>query len=307
MTDELRRRLAEKLRGSLTEDEPMARHTSLRVGGPADLFAVPADLEDLVGLAAILKEAGEPFQVIGGGYNLLIRDGGIRGVVISLERLNALEQTAPERIRAAAGVRNHELVRFAEGMGLAGLEFLCGIPGTVGGALAMNAGAHGGEILPRVESLTTLRNGRVCRRNQAQLDYGYRTLKIEAGEIIVEAEFALKSDDPAAICERVRGLLMQRGGSQKVGLPNAGSFFKNPTGNQAWRLIDDAGLRGSRVGAAQVSEVHTNFLVNAGGATARDFEELAGRIKAAVLEKSGIVLEEEVRIIGEARGRDHED
>ncbi|HYS42916.1 MAG TPA: UDP-N-acetylmuramate dehydrogenase, partial [Geobacteraceae bacterium] len=191
------------------------------------------------------------------------------------------------------------LVRFAEERRLAGLEFLIGIPGTAGGALSMNAGAHGEAILDRLDTLTTLSGGELGTRTRAELEYGYRFLKLAPGEIIVAATFRLDAGTPAEIEERIERFLAHRRNAQRVGQPNAGSFFKNPEGEQAWRLIDAAGLRGYRVGGAQVSEVHANFLVNRGGATARDFLELAGVIRERVKATAGIELEEEVRIVGE--------
>lgn len=287
------------MRGEILRDEPMARHTSLRVGGPADFFVTPADPDDMRALLAILAETGTPWLAVGGGYNLLIRDGGFRGVVISPARMTTLERLERNRAGVGAGVANGRLTAFLRDEGLAGLEFLCGIPGTVGGALAMNAGAHGGAILDRVEDILTVGTAGVERKRREQLDYGYRYLRLQPGEIIIGATFVLDSDDPRWISERIDGYRAHRTASQQVGFPNAGSFFKNPPGQAAWRLIEDAGLRGVRVGGAQVSEVHTNFLVNRGGATAADFLALAARIKDAVKLKSGTALEEEVKIFGD--------
>lgn len=291
--------IAQAVRGELLRDEPLARHTSLKVGGPADLFVIPADRDDLQTLIDKLLVAQIPYLVVGGGYNILARDGGFRGVVISLRALNRLEELSGSRIGAEAGATNGALVRFAEERSLTGLEFLIGIPGTVGGALAVNAGAHGEAVLDRVESLTTLRDGRVFVAKQEELSFGYRHLALGPGEIVLAATFHMAPGSAKAIEERIEGFLAHRRTAQRVGYPNAGSFFKNPPGKQAWQLIDAAGLRGFRVGGAQVAEAHANFLVNRGGATARDFIELAGLIKAKVKEVSGIALEEEVRIVGE--------
>lgn len=291
--------IAQVVRGEILRDEPLVRHTSLKVGGPADLFVTPADRDDLQTLVDRLLAAKIPYLVVGGGYNLLVRDGGFRGVVISLRALNRLEDLPSARVSAEAGASNGALVRFAEERSLAGLEFLIGIPGTVGGAIAVNAGAHGEAVLDRVESLTTLREGRVVVTDKEKLTFGYRQLVLVPGEIVLAATFRLASGNAAAIEERIEGFLAHRRTAQRVGYPNAGSFFKNPPGKQAWQLIDAAGLRGSLIGAAQVAEAHANFLVNRGGATAKDFIELAGLIKAKVKEQSGILLEEEVRIVGE--------
>jgi UDP-N-acetylmuramate dehydrogenase len=298
LTVDTRALLAAALRGELRFDEPMARHTSLKVGGPADFFALPADVADLTALMAVVIETGMPYLVVGGGYNLLVRDGGFRGVVISPERLCGVETLPGCRLRAEAGVTNQMLVGIAGEEQLSGLEFLCGIPGTVGGALSMNAGAHGGSVLELVESLTTLQEGKVTVTPKEKLRYGYRHLELKPGEIVLAAVFSLAAGNAGEIEGRIKACLDQRRSSQQVGHPNAGSFFKNPEGRQAWRLIDEAGLRGYRTGGAQVSEVHSNFLVNRGGATAADFLELARFIKEKVRQQSGMELEEEVRIVG---------
>jgi UDP-N-acetylmuramate dehydrogenase len=281
------------------DNEPLARHSSLKVGGPADIYITPADLADLQSVLIALGETALPWLVIGGGYNLLARDGGYRGAVISLKRLSRLEQLDGNRIVAEAGVTNDKLVRFAAERCLTGLEYLIGIPGTVGGALCMNAGADGEDILTRVESLTIVREGDVKVKDRDELNYGYRFLSLGSGEIVIAATLRMTVGKALENEERIEAHLARRRNAQGVGYPNAGSFFKNPQGKQAWRLIEDAGLRGYRVGGAQVSEVHTNFLVNRGGAKSADFIELAGIIKDKVKEQSGIILEEEVRIIGE--------
>lgn len=299
MTRGLAAQLRSRVRGELLCDEPLALHTSLRVGGPADIFVAPADPDDLRELMLLITETGMPHLLIGGGYNLLVRDGGFRGVAISLRNFRRLERLPGNRISSGAGVTNGALVRFAEEKCLAGLEFLVGIPGTVGGALSMNAGAHGEAILDRLESLTTLCGGEIRIRRREELEYGYRRLEISDGEIIVDATFLMHEGKPAEIEERIERFLVHRRNAQRVTHPNAGSFFKNPEGEQAWRLIDTAGLRGHRIGGAQVSEVHANFLVNRGGAMARDFLQLAALIKERVKVASGILLEEEVRIVGE--------
>jgi UDP-N-acetylmuramate dehydrogenase len=296
---ELVSQLGQVLRGTLLVNEPMSRHTSLQVGGPADCFAVPADVADLRKLLDFLSINQVPRMVIGGGYNLLVRDGGCRGVIISLEALSRLECTEQSLVYAEAGVSNRQLAEFAEELALSGLEFLVGIPGRLGGAVAMNAGAGGHEIADRLESVTTLNKGEVAEINKEQLHFGYRFMQLEPGEIVLGASFKLEKGNRPMIKEHMEALLNQRRSSQRVGYPNAGSFFKNPPAQAAWQLIDQAGLRGYRVGGAQVSEVHTNFLVNRGGATAADFIALAEHIRQRVLETAGIMLEEEVKIIGE--------
>lgn len=276
----------------------MAGHTSLKVGGPADCYVQPADLSDLTALLNLLQVEKIPYLVIGAGFNLLVRDVGIRGVVISLGRLAEVGIEAG-RLNAEAGSRNQEVTKHAAEMGLSGLEFLCGIPGTLGGALAMNAGAHGQAVLEKVETLTTIRNGKILARKREELDFGYRFHRLAPGEVIVSASFRLEAGTKEEIEQRMADCLAHRREHQKVAFPNAGSFFKNPPEGPAWKFIDAAGLRGYKIGGAQVSEAHANFLVNRGGATAKDFLELAALIKKRVKESSGVVLEEEVRVVGE--------
>ena len=295
--------LIDTLRGSfageLREQEPLSRHTSLRVGGPADFFAVPRDSDDLATLLRVLDEHGVSFLVVGGGYNLLVRDGGFRGAVISLEKFQNLAVRPFGEIRAEAGGRNIDLARLAEAHGLSGFEYLVGIPGTVGGALRMNAGAHGGEIFDHLVSLELTGPGGRQQLDKKTLNYGYRRLQLEPNKIIIAANFQLSRGSREEISAAMDSCLQKRRETQQVRFPNAGSYFKNPPGRSAWKLIDDAGLRGYTVGGAQVSDVHTNFLVNRGGATASDILGLAAVVKEKVAAQSGIILEEEVRIVGE--------
>ncbi|MFA7059805.1 MAG: UDP-N-acetylmuramate dehydrogenase [Pedobacter sp.] len=287
------------IRGQLLRNEPMSRHTSLKVGGPADLYAVPEDADDLQNLLHWLSKQNIPWLTIGKGYNLLVRDKGIRGAVISLERLNRITDAGERRILAEAGAENLDVVHFAQELGLGGISFISGIPGTVGGAIKMNAGAYGSGILERTESLTLLRDGHVAKFRMEELDYGYRHLKLQPEDIVLTAIFNLDEREAHLTSEEIRKDFDLRRSKHNVGFPSAGSFFKNPAGQAAWRLIDAAGMRGRRVGGAQVSEVHSNFLVNTGGATTRDFLELATLVKDAVFSISKVTLEEEVRIVGE--------
>ena len=263
------------------------------------MFAIPADLDDLRLLMGFIASAEVPCLVIGGGYNLLVRDGGIRGVAISLRNLRRLDKLPGNRVRSEAGVTTGEFVRFAEERSLAGIEFLIGIPGTVGGALSVNAGAHGEAIMDRLETLDILSGEEMVIKGRQELSFGYRHLDLAPGEVIIGATFRLDPGSGVEIEDRIEGFLAHRRITQRVSYPSAGSFFKNPEGMQAWRIIDEAGLRGHRIGGAQVSEVHSNFLVNRGGATAQDFLALAALIKQRVRQQSGIELEEEVRIAGE--------
>ena len=277
----------------------MCLHTSLKAGGPADLFAIPEDAEDLQNLLAWFGERNIPWMPIGRGYNLLVRDKGIRGAVISLERFNRITTIGGTLIRAEAGAENLAVVRYAQKRGLGGIGFISGIPGTVGGAIKMNAGAYGEGILARTDHLTLLRRGNIGDFRIEELDYGYRHLKLEDGDIVLAAVFKLDDREPHHTEEEIRKDLELRRSKHNVGYPSAGSFFKNPHGQASWRLIDAAGMRGAKVGGAQVSEVHSNFLVNTGGATSQDFLDLATVVKNAVFTTSGVTLEEEVRIVGE--------
>jgi UDP-N-acetylmuramate dehydrogenase len=280
----------------------MARHTSLKVGGPADLFVSPDDIDDLKAVLDRVGREGIPYRAIGGGSNLLVKDGGIRGCVISLRRLRQVTVLAGGKVEAAAGAASSEVSLCAADHSLSGVEFLCGIPGTFGGAIAMNAGAYGEAILEKVELLTTIGAEGVRVRRAHELEFGYRHFHLPHGEVVVSAQLRLFPGDAAEISQRMAENLAHRGSVQKVGFPNAGSFFRNPDGGTAWRLIDQAGLGGVTVGGAQVSEVHANFLVNRrGDATASDFLRLADLTKLRVKAVTGVDLEEEVRIMGEDR------
>ena len=286
-------------RGILLCDEPMSRHTSLKVGGPADLYAVPEDLDDLLVLIKELDQAGMARMVIGGGYNLLVRDGGIRGAVISLEKLNLIEQLAGDTIKAWAGAENLQVVRFGQKLGLGGIGFISGIPGTVGGAVRMNAGAYGNGLLDRMAGLTLLRNGQLLELPRAAVQYGYRSLELQPQDIILAVTLQLEQTDPTVTEAEISKDLELRRTKHNVGYPSAGSFFKNPAGQAAWKLVDAAGMRGHQVGGAQMAELHSNFLINRGGASASDCLLLSAEVKQAVLATSGVQLEEEVRIVGE--------
>ena len=277
----------------------MSRHTSLKVGGPADLFALPLDPDDLKSLISQLSSAGLPWMAIGRGYNLLVKDGGIRGAVISLERFNRIEDRGEGLILAEAGAENLDVVRFGQNLGLGGIGFISGIPGTIGGAVRMNAGAYGQGLLERAVCLNLLRDGQIREFCISEFDYGYRTLSLQPGDILLSVLLKLEDRDSELTEEEIRKDLELRRTKHNVGFPSAGSFFKNPPEQAAWKLIAASGMRGMAVGGAAVSELHGNFLVNRGGATAADFLMLAEKVKAAVQKASGILLEEEVRIVGE--------
>lgn len=289
---------ADRIRGEVTYDEPLARHTSLKVGGPADLFILPADVEDLALVLAFLQEQEIPFFVLGGGYNLLVRDGGFRGAAVSLKNLQGLSLDRYELI-VEAGLPNIRAVDAAVTTGLSGLEFLACIPGSIGGALRMNAGAHGASIGDLVTSMTIVTAEGVREVPKQELTFGYRHFGLGDGEVIAGARLALSPAPVKEMKERIAAYREHRRQSQNVGYPSAGSFFKNPTQVPAWRLIDEAGFRGRRIGGAQVSENHCNFFVNRGGAKAADFLALAAEVKQEVFNRTGIILEEEVKLLGE--------
>jgi UDP-N-acetylmuramate dehydrogenase len=297
------------LRGRLLLDESMAKHVSWRAGGHADRAYIPADLDDL---AVFLRSrpAGEALCFVGLGSNLLVRDGGFRGTVVLMHSTHGSISVQGNRVVAAAGVAAPKVARFAATHAMAGAEFLAGIPGTVGGALAMNAGCYGSETWEFVETVRTLdRHGALHERARDVFDIGYRHCvpkALEDGdEWFVEATFRFRAGDATAARQRIRELLARRIASQPLGLPNAGSVFRNPEGDFAARLIEAAGLKGFASGGAQVSEKHANFIVNPEhgtpkGATAADIEALIVHVRRTVLERFGVDLIPEVRIIGEA-------
>ncbi len=286
------------MRGILLESEPMSRHTSWRAGGLADRCYRPADLEDFREFLSGLPE-GEPVEVVGLGSNLLVRDGGIRGTVILLHK--ALDSVSEEAgmIHAQAGVACAKVARFSAGRGWRGAEFFAGIPGTVGGALAMNAGCYGGETWKIVEKVETVdRAGNLRVRTPSEFSVGYRSVKIPEKEWFVSAWFRLACGEGGM--EEIRKMLKKRIAAQPLELPNAGSVFRNPQGDHAARLIESCGLKGKRMGGAMVSQKHANFIVNVGEASASDIERLIEEVRNAVRKETGVELEREVRIIGEA-------
>jgi UDP-N-acetylmuramate dehydrogenase len=292
--------MAPGLCGELRLEEPLARHTSWRVGGPARRFYRPADAADL---ALFLRglDPEEPLLWLGLGSNLLVGDAGFDGTVIQTQGcFTALERIGERRVRAEAGVSCAKAARFAARAGLAGCEFLAGIPGTMGGALAMNAGAYGGETWQWVGAVSTIdRRGVIRRRAQREFAIGYRNVQAPPGEWFLDTELQLVPGDPQASLERIRELLERRGRTQPIGLPSCGSVFRNPPGDHAARLIEAAGLKGQRIGGAQVSEKHANFIINTGDATAADIRALIALVQSEVERTSGIRLMPEVHRVGE--------
>lgn len=290
-----------ELRGTLRHDEPMTKHTSWRVGGTADHYYQPADIEDLALFFSQLDN-DEPITWVGLGSNLLVRDGGIRGTVIATSGvLNGLSKVGELTVRAEAGVACAKVARFCARQSLQGAEFLAGIPGTMGGALAMNAGAFGGETWNIVSAVETLgHDGKLLRRSPRDYTIAYRSVKGPQQEWFVAAELTLKPGDSEVSLAKIKECLNKRGDTQPIQQPNAGSVFKNPPGDYSARLIEVSGLKGYCIGGACVSDKHANFIVNTGEATAADIENLIEHVAATVKQKHGVALEREVRIIGEA-------
>lgn len=290
-------------RGSLRSNEPMANHVSWRAGGSVARAFFPADLDDLENFLGAVRH-DEPLLLVGLGSNLLVRDGGFDGTAIFTHgALDTLRREEDGSFFVEAGVASPKLARFAGKQGCAEAEFLAGIPGTVGGALAMNAGCHGGETWRYVERVLMVnrRGERIIRRPEDfAIGYRHAGLKSSTDEIFAGAWFRFPPGDADAARERIKELLERRVATQPLALPNAGSVFRNPPDDHAARLIEAAGLKGARIDGAQVSEKHANFIVNRdGGATATAIEMLIGRVQAEVAEKFGISLVREVRIVGD--------
>ena len=278
----------------LKRDEPLAGRTTFGIGGSADMLLEPGNDDQFAAAWTAARRSGQPVHVLGGGSNVLIRDDGVRGIVISTRRMKDRNPVKRgDHVVARAGMPLRRVVRWAMDSGLAGLECLVGIPGTVGGAVHMNAGGKHGYIGERVHSLWCVsEDGSLVCRSAGDVQWEYRRTSV--WEPIVAVEFLLQRDSKAAILERSRAILAQKARSQPMGKRSAGCFFKNPTGQSAGRLIDEAGLKGLTVGGARVSEKHANFIVNLGNATAADVLSLSGTIRDRVRARAGIVLENEV-------------
>jgi UDP-N-acetylmuramate dehydrogenase len=287
------------LRGEVRHAEPMSRHTSWRAGGPAERFYLPADVDDLSRFLGELDDATSIFW-IGVGSNLLVRDGGIRGVVISASRiLRDLERIDEHTIRAGAGLPCTQVARQCVRWGIGPAEFFAGIPGTIGGALAMNAGAHGGETWERVASVRTInRQGDIRVRMPSDYTVGYRSVTGPANEWFLDATLRFEPGQSSSP-ERMSEMLERRKSTQPLGLPSCGSVFRNPPGDHAARLIEAAGLKGFSIGGAEVSEKHANFIINRNKATATDIEKLIEHVQQTVRDVHGVDLVHEVRIVGE--------
>ena len=292
-------RATDSLRGDLRFEEPMSRHTSWRIGGPAEKYYTPADLDDLAAFLSGL-DPDMPVSWFGLGSNLLVRDGGIRGVVIAGAGVSrVLEDMGDQRVRVGSSVPCTQLARQCIRWGYGPSEFFAGIPGSVGGALAMNAGAHGGETWERVSSVCTIdRQGVIHRRTRDDYTIGYRSVTGPADEWFIEAELAFDPDQTPSM-ERQKAMLERRRTTQPLGLPSCGSVFRNPPGDHAARLIEAAGLKGHRIGGAEVSPKHANFIINADHASAADIEALIDHVQQTVFDVHGVRLQHEVRMVGD--------
>lgn len=279
--------------------EPLAKHTSFRIGGPAEVMAFPKTEEELSQILKVSKELDIKWVILGAGTNVLAPDEGLGGLVICLKDcMNGMEPLEGERIRVISGVTMSRAAVFASKLGLSGMEFAHGIPGTVGGGVYMNAGAYGGEIGQICESVTVMdRQGRTRTLSREEMGFSYRHSVLEdTGDIVLSAVFHLTRDTPEGVMGRMKELLSKRSASQPLDLPSAGSAFKRPAAGYAAALIDGAGLKGFQVGGAAISSKHAGFAVNLGGATAGDVKELLRQVSDRVYESAGIRLEPEIRI-----------
>ncbi|MFH1138916.1 MAG: UDP-N-acetylmuramate dehydrogenase [Pseudomonadota bacterium] len=291
--------------GRVRRDQPLAGLTTFRLGGPAAAFVEPENRDELAAVLRLARELALPLFILGGGSNVLFRDGGFPGVVIRLGRGLAGVEAVPDldrpgaRVTVGAAERNARLVRYCLEKGLSGLEFLAGIPGRVGGALAMNAGAHGGEIanaLAELEIMTP--DGQIAALARSEIKARYRGLELPAGAVILSGTFHLAPADPREVKSAVAGLLARRLAGQPRGVHSAGCVFRNPAGQSAGRLIDQAGLKGLMVGRAFVAPEHANFIVHRGGAAAWQVLALMEAVKSAVKARFGLDLEPEIKIVG---------
>lgn len=284
-------------RGHISLNEPLSKHTSFRIGGPADYYLEPADNDDVVHIVIYLRQQHIPFVIIGKGSNILVSDEGIRGAVLSLEAGLSNINVGGDRVIVQAGLTIARFVDFCIQHGYKGVEMLPGIPGTIGGALMMNAGAYGGEISDYLVDVMVLRDDKVITVAKQDAGFVYRRSGFQ-GDIILSASFNLPTGDKAEIMKMRRDLLIKRNQAQPVNFPNSGSMFKNPPGSYAAKLIEESGLKGTRAGDAQISEKHANFIVNHGVASAEDVLSLIELARNAVMKKFGISLDLEVKLVG---------
>ena len=287
-------------RESILFDEPMSKHTTFEIGGPADVYVIPHSLEDLAHVCRACKDTMAPLYVVGCGSDLLVADAGLRGVVVQVADNLSQITVQDDILRVQAGATNAQVAETAQMAGLSGYEFACGIPGSIGGAAIMNAGAYNGEFKDACVELTCIdAEGSFITITRQDADWGYRhSMMSDAGYVVAEAVLQLHPDDPIAIRARMDELQAKRADKQPLELPSAGSTFKRPEGHFAGKLIQDSGMQGHRVGGAQVSTKHAGFVVNVGNASAADVLNLITDVQAAVRDRYGVELEPEVRMWG---------
>lgn len=298
---EIVERLRREVQGPVSEDTPTGRYTTVGIGGPADILVEATCSEDVAAVCRIASETGTPMRVLGAGSNVLISDRGVRGIVLHMGRRFRDIRFDGARVFAEAGATLPRLAKQAADRGLSGIEFGGGIPGTVGGAVVMNAGAHGGEIAQIAKEVYVVdRTGQTVRYEGEEMQFSYRRSRLSGVYdcVVVGATFELTPDDPERVRERMRAFALRRRETQPLGVASSGSVFKNPPGDYAGRLVEAAGLKGLREGQAMVSEVHGNFIVNLGGATSDDVLRLIDRVRQQVKSRFGIQLQLEVELIG---------
>jgi|SRR3989304_3361710 len=283
--------------GKINLNHSLASYTSMKVGGPADYFLEPKDKADLVAIVRFFQQNNFPYMMIGRGSNMIIHDDGIRGAVISLESALTRVALEDELVMAESGARLTKLVDFCIQNSLGGLEWAAGIPASVGGAIVMNAGAHGNEIKDSLVDVDALRGGSVVRVRKEDAGFAYRTSSF-VKDVVLSGRFRLAKADKEEILKRKSELIARRNATQPLSLPNSGSMFKNPPGTFAAKLIEQAGLKGKRIGGVQISEKHSNFMVNLGDARAEDVVRLIDLARRTIYQNAGILLELEVKLVG---------
>ena len=293
--------LVQKLPGSVLWKEPMQKHTTFRIGGPADIMILPNSIEELHEILGIIRDADVSYMVVGAGSNLLVSDKGIRGVVIKIGPAFADICIEGNKLIAGAGATLTAASRRAQAASLSGLEFAVGIPGSVGGAIMMNAGAYGGEICQVLESAEVMDSlGNIINYTNQEMHFGYRHSRLMEEELIaLSGTFLLKPDDPELILSRMQDITERRREKQPIDMPCAGSVFKRPPDNYVGPLVEKAGLKGYRIGGAEVSTKHAGFIVNVGGATCKDVLDLIGFVQSTIKDKYNVILEPEIRVVGE--------
>jgi UDP-N-acetylmuramate dehydrogenase len=300
MTIDYREEIRRLIKGKVLFNVPMKRFTSMKIGGPVDALLFPRNVGELKKVVRYARKKSIPVMILGKGTNVIVRDKGLRGWVINLMQGLKKIRAEGEVVEAEAGVPLQRLVQFSVQKGLTGFEPFYGIPGTVGGGLAMNAGAWGSELKDILLSITLMKeNGDIVERPRSRLRFSYRGLVLPSKWIILKGEFQLKKGKKKEMVERIKSYSEQRRKKQPLDYPSAGSVFKNPAGGRAGRWIEEAGLKGYQVGQAMVSERHANFIINLGNATATDVIHLMEWVEKRVFEEKGVSLEREVKVVGE--------